>query len=275
VASGAADISSGRLDTRLPLTGDADLDPLLASFNDMAQTLQDRIEREARFASDVSHELRTPLTALVTAARLLDGRRDELGERSQKTLDVLVTQTAHFERLVLDLLEISRFDAGAARLHAEVVQLPELVRAVIRVNGSDAAVEWLELDPPEMSVDKRRVERMIANLLQNATNYGGGAISVRLLNAPTNEGEEGPRHIHIVVDDAGPGVPEAERSVIFERFRRGQSHQRATSAPKGTGLGLSLVRAHANLHGGDVWVEDRPGGGARFVVDIAEGEVPE
>jgi two-component system, OmpR family, sensor histidine kinase MtrB len=275
VASGAADISSGRLDTRLPLTGDADLDPLLASFNDMAQTLQDRIEREARFASDVSHELRTPLTALVTAAGLLDGRRDELGERSQKTLDVLVTQTAHFERLVLDLLEISRFDAGAAELHAEVVQLPELVRAVIRVNGSDAAVEWLELDPPEMCVDKRRVERMIANLLQNAANYGGGAISVRLVNAPDDASGEGPRHVHIVVDDAGPGVPEAERAVIFERFRRGQSQQRATSAPKGTGLGLSLVRAHANLHGGDVWVEDRPGGGARFVVDIAEGAVQE
>jgi signal transduction histidine kinase len=121
---------------------------------------------------------------------------------------------------------------------------------------------------------------MVANLLQNAANYGGGATAVRLADDPpagTAEGDalrqtDGLRRIRICVDDAGPGVPDDERSVIFERFRRGVSHQRSTSAPKGTGLGLALVRAHANLHGGDVWVEDRPGGGARFVVQIAEQE---
>ena len=283
VAAGAAGISSGRLDTRLALTGDIDLDPLLVSFNEMAQTLQGRIEREARFASDVSHELRTPLTALVTAARLLDGRRDELSERSQKTLDVLVMQTAHFERLVLDLLEISRFDAGAAELHAEVVHLPELIRMVVKVNGFDAAVDWQDLNPPEMGVDKRRVDRMVANLLQNAANYGGGAVAIRLSNGPSEadsmpdsvDDPVGSRHVLISVDDAGPGIPEQERTAIFERFRRGQTHQRAANAPKGTGLGLALVRAHANLHGGDVWVEDRPGGGARFVIDLVEADVAE
>jgi two-component system, OmpR family, sensor histidine kinase MtrB len=272
VAAAAGGISSGRLDTRLELTGDADLDPLLRSFNDMASSLQSRIEREARFASDVSHELRTPLTALVTAARLLDGRRDELGERGQKTLDVLVTQTTHFERLVLDLLEMSRFDAGAATLHAEVVNLPDLIRQIIVVNESEAEVLVDSLDTVSVGLDKRRVERMVANLLQNAANYANGATAVTLAQSI---GPDGDRRIRIAVDDDGPGVPEDERDAIFERFRRGHSHLRGTSAQKGTGLGLSLVRAHANLHLGTVWVEDAPGGGARFMIDIAELEVSE
>jgi two-component system, OmpR family, sensor histidine kinase MtrB len=272
VASAAGGISSGRLDTRLELTGDADLDPLLSSFNDMASSLQSRIEREARFASDVSHELRTPLTALVTAARLLDGRRDELGERGQKTLDVLVTQTTHFERLVLDLLEMSRFDAGAATLHAEMVNLPDLLRQIVELNESQAEVINESLDPIEIGLDKRRVERMVANLLQNAANYADGAADVVMSQVP---GPDGQRRVRISVGDRGPGVPPEERDAIFERFRRGQSHMRGTSAQKGTGLGLSLVRAHANLHLGTVWVEDNPGGGARFVLDIAELEVAE
>ena len=276
VARAASGITSGRLDTRLELTGDNDLDPLLRSFNEMAGSLQGRIEREARFASDVSHELRTPLTALVTAARLLDGRRDELSERSQKTLDVLVTQSAHFERLVLDLLEMSRFDAGAATLHGERVHFVELIRQVVSLNESEADVKNDGLDPAHVGVDKRRVERMVANLLQNAANYAGGATVVHIAQREPQQGTaSSARRILISVDDDGPGVPEEERNAIFERFRRGQSHQRGTSAQKGTGLGLSLVRAHANLHGGTVWVEDRPGGGARFVIDIAEIEVSE
>ena len=276
VARAASGITSGRLDTRLELTGDNDLDPLLRSFNEMAGSLQGRIEREARFASDVSHELRTPLTALVTAARLLDGRRDELSERSQKTLDVLVTQAAHFERLVLDLLEMSRFDAGAATLHGERVQFVELIRQVVSLNESEAEVQNDGLDPTYVGVDKRRVERMVANLLQNAANYAGGATVVHVTQREPQDGTTSTaRRILVSVDDNGPGVPEEERNAIFERFRRGQSHQRGTSAQKGTGLGLSLVRAHANLHGGTVWVEDRPEGGARFVIDIAEIEVAE
>jgi two-component system, OmpR family, sensor histidine kinase MtrB len=272
VAAAAGGISSGRLDTRLELTGDADLDPLLSSFNEMASSLQSRIEREVRFASDVSHELRTPLTALVTAARLLDGRRDELGERGQKTLDVLVTQTTHFERLVLDLLEMSRFDAGAATLHAEMVNLPDLLRQIVDLNESQAQVMNDSLDPIEVGLDKRRVERMVANLLQNAANYADGAVDVVVSQV---SGPAGERRVRISVGDHGPGVPPDEQDAIFERFRRGQSHMRGTPAQKGTGLGLSLVRAHANLHSGTVWVEDNPGGGARFVLDIAELEVSE
>ena len=285
VANAAAGIARGQLDTRLERSGDVDLDPLLDSFNGMAATLQARLEREARFASDVSHELRTPLTALSTAAQLLHSRRDELSERSQKALDVLVTQTGHFERLVLDLLEISRFDAGAAELNSEVVDLPALVQQVVAIHDVDVPVDSDRLSQSDLRVDKRRVERIVANLLQNAALYGGGATRIELAdgeaNAPVGEGMAGAptgevndpaepiERVVIAVEDQGPGVPEDERLAIFERFRRGQAHVRGTSAPKGTGLGLALVAAHAQLHGGRAWVEERIGGGARFVVELA------
>ncbi len=277
VADAAAEISSGRLDTRLQRSGDVDLDPLLASFNNMAATLQQRVEREGRFASDVSHELRTPLTALSTAAQLLQGRRDEFSERSQRAVDVLVSQTQHFERLVLDLLEISRFDAGAAEIHREVLHLPEFVRLVVAINspfvdGDGARVEIpvddSEMIYPEVSLDKRRVERVVANLLQNAANYGGGAVGVSLADVIENDQP----YVRIVIDDDGPGVPDAEKTAIFERFARGQATKGNANSPKGTGLGLALVSAHVALHEGRVWVEDREGGGARFIALFAVEE---
>ena len=295
VADAAAGIASGKLDTRLELSGDVDLDPLLRSFNDMAESLQRRIEREARFASDVSHELRTPLTALSTAAQLLHARRDELSERSQKTLDVLVNQTEHFRQLVLDLLEISRFDAGAAELHRVPVDLEALIRTVVTAHGDDPMIDATHLTHADVRVDKRRVERIVANLLQNASLYGGGATLIEIadetaesaddadggdvlpVGATSDLGAPSPaarplRVARIAVEDRGPGVPEAEHEAIFERFRRGQAHVRGTSALKGTGLGLALVAAHARLHGGRAWVEDLQGGGARFVVTLALGD---
>ena len=295
VAAAAGDIASGRLETRLLITGDSDLDPLVTSFNDMAASLQTRIEREARFASDVSHELRTPLTALTAAVELLEGGRDELSERNQKIVDVLGNQSRHFRRLVLDLLEISRFDANAAELVAEVLDLPGFVRQLATLQESTAVVDATGLLDPEVRLDKRRVERIVANYLQNAANYAGGAVRIELRDlvpAPpdirststivgpsdpfgdhTGDLATGPtppaRHILIAVEDEGPGIAFEDREQLFERFRRGAAHQRG-SGVKGTGLGLALVAAHAQLHGGRVWVEDRPGGGARFCALLVE-----
>lgn len=291
VAVAAGDIASGRLETRLELTGDSDLDPLVTSFNDMAASLQTRIEREARFASDVSHELRTPLTALTAAVELLEGGRDELSERNQKIIDVLGNQSRHFRRLVLDLLEISRFDANAAELVAEVFDLPSFVQQLVSLQGSTAEVDASGLHQPEVRLDKRRVERIIANYLQNAANYANGAVRVELRDAasfpaeivststilgsgseaPNGEDSRAPsrRIIIIAVEDRGPGIGAEDRELLFERFRRGAAHQRG-SGVKGTGLGLALVAAHAQLHGGRVWVEERPGGGARFCAELVE-----
>lgn len=267
VADAATGIAGGRLDTRLDATGDPDLQRLVRSFNDMATSLQGRIEREARFASDVSHELRNPLTTLSTAAQLLHSRRDELSERSQTALDVLVTQTGHFERLVLDLLEISRFDAGAAELHRESQDVVDLVHQIVAGSATpEVPVDAEGLRHRVLGVDKRRIDRMLANLLQNALLYGGGATRVTVAELASGAGVS---RLQLAVEDRGVGIPDDEKATVFERFTRGKANSgRGGTGPKGTGLGLSLVAEHARLHGGAVHVEDVPGGGARFVVDI-------
>jgi two-component system, OmpR family, sensor histidine kinase MtrB len=268
VARAAAELSSGRMDARIEVAPDSDLDPLVGSFNGMAESLQKRIEREARFASDVSHELRTPLTSLTAAVQLLTSRRDEIPERSQPALDVLSTQTEHFRQLVLDLLEISRFDAGAAELNMTDVDVAELVQQIVSSYG-DVVIDTSGLQRKKVRLDKRRFERILANLLQNAQNYGGGATAITLSSI---RNESGDKQLRISVDDDGPGIPPEERLAVFERFRRGSVQRTANT--KGTGLGLSLVSEHVRLHGGRVWVEDAPSMGARFVVIITEADPP-
>jgi signal transduction histidine kinase len=258
VAAAASDLAEGGLDTRLSLADDPDLDLLVTSFNDMADAVQSRIEREARFASDVSHELRSPLTALTAAVQVLEARRNELPERSQQALDVVVNQVNRFDRMVLDLLEISRLDAGAAELHAEPVLIGEFVRRVAARYGFAQVPVCVEepWEEEHVLVDKRRVERILANLLGNAEQHGGGPVKI------TVEGDE--FYVRLAVEDAGPGVSAAEHERIFERFARGS----AARHRMGTGLGLALVAEHAQLHGGRAWVEDRAGSGARFVVEL-------
>jgi signal transduction histidine kinase len=263
VSSAAEALASGRLDTRLEPSIDPDLRPIAASFNDMAQALQDRIEQDGRFASDVSHELRSPLMTLAASIEVLGNQRDDLPERAQAALDLMVADVDRFQQLVEDLLEISRFDAGVARLELEEVHLAELVMQAVS-HSSDVDVP-VELDAALAGVvvhaDKRRIVRVIANLLDNARKYGDGATSVGLRRV-----DDG---IQIAVEDRGPGVPEEDRQLVFHRFSRGISAGRRGSTD-GMGLGLALVAEHVNLHGGKVWVEDRGDGeeGARFVVEL-------
>lgn len=260
VASAASEIASGGLDTRLMGESDPDLDRLVASFNEMADAVQARIEREARFASDVSHELRTPITALSAAVQVLDTRRDELPERSRQALDVVVSQVKRFDQMVMDLLELSRIDAGSTELHREEVELRPLVsRIAARYGYPDVPVSVGSDVPATVRVDKLRFERILANLLDNASQHGGGPTGILI-------GRPGPSRLAMAVEDAGPGVARGERARIFERFSRGSAARHKI----GTGLGLSLVAEHAQAHGGESWVEDRPGGGARFIVTFAE-----
>jgi signal transduction histidine kinase len=264
VAAAASDIAGGRLDTRLDGGGDADLERLTRSFNQMADALQARIDRDARFASDVSHELRSPLTTLRTSIDLLDGRRDELSDRGRTALDLLSADVRRFDQMVQDLLEISRFDAGAASANFEQIRFSELVVRSVEGLGGPAFPVEIQARAARAIVtgDKRRLERVVANLVQNARVHGGGAVRVSV----EQPGEDG-RHVLLVVDDAGPGVPRADREHIFDRFARGAAARRRGTV-EGTGLGLSIVAEHVRLHHGDVWVEDRPGGGARFVVSL-------
>ncbi|HSB84841.1 MAG TPA: HAMP domain-containing sensor histidine kinase [Ilumatobacteraceae bacterium] len=273
-AQAAKAIAGGRLDTRLEDTDDPDLQLLSTAFNDMAEALQNRVERDARFASDVSHELRSPLMTLAASVEVLQARRDEMPERAQAALDLLVADVARFQGLVADLLEISRFDAGAIRLHLEDLLVAEFVRQAVAVSSmpqSKLAVSE-RAENLVMRGDRRRLARVVANLIDNARLHGGGAPEIIVSEA---EGEDEPlAHVWIAVEDHGPGVAAEERTLVFERFARGGVAGRR-SASDGAGLGLALVEEHVRMHGGRVWVEDRLDGepGARFVLELPAEEL--
>ncbi|MGD9998104.1 MAG: ATP-binding protein [Ilumatobacteraceae bacterium] len=258
VAQAAGDIASGGLDTRMAPEDDPDLDRLAQSFNDMADAVQTRLEREARFASDVSHELRSPITALSAAVEVLDAKRTDLPDRTQQALDVVTDQVRRFDQMVMDLLELSRIDAGSTELHREDVQIGDLVsRIAHRYGFGDVPIVVDPTAPITVRIDKLRFERVLANLLDNAKAHGGGPTRITIDPAERNG-------VTLGVEDAGPGVAQGERARIFERFARGSAARHRI----GTGLGLSLVAEHAQAHGGEAWVDDRQGGGARFVVTL-------
>jgi len=259
-ARAAAAIAAGRSDTRL-VASDADLVDLASSFNAMVEALQERMQRDARFASDVSHELRSPLTTIRTAVQVMERRREELPERSARALDLLAAEVDRFERLVQDLLEISASEGRLGKVSFEEVDPVELVTQSLAQGGrTDVPVEVSSsVGGLTIQVDKRRMERVIANLIENAEMHAGGVTRVFI--------DAGAGWVRVVVEDCGPGVPPEERRTIFERFARGSAGRRR-AAGRGTGLGLSLVVEHVSLHGGKVWVEDRPGGGSRFIVEL-------
>lgn len=265
ISFAAEQIAGGDLSTRLGDVTDPDLDKLVRSFNDMTATLQARIERDARFASDVSHELRSPLMTLTGSVALLEHRRDEMPERAQIALDLLSTDIRRFALLVEDLLEISRFDVGAVELDLEEVMLYEFVRQAIAAATGGAREIPIRADERTahtfVEIDKRRIAQAIRNLSENADKYAGGITQVRLTRSNGD--------VRIELEDEGPGVPVEERERVFERFARGTEGGRRGSGT-GVGLGLSLVTEHLNLHGGSISVCDRFDGlfGARFVLDL-------
>ena len=281
VTQAAGAIAGGHLDTRLDAdTADPDLEGLTNSFNAMVDQLQERIEREARFNSDVSHELRSPLTTLAASVEVLEADRDRLPARSQRALQLLSDDLRRFQRMVGELLEISRADAGSVDVFLEEVNVAELVQRSVEVGfahmdrHSNPSPPAVHVDPDVASwrvgVDKRRFERVMVNLLENADHYGGGATAVGV--------RPGAGHlVEITVDDAGPGIDPAEHSRVFERFYRGSASGRR-GAGRGTGLGLALVAEHMRVMRGSVRVDTSPTGGARFVLalpTLSRGEDPE
>jgi len=282
VSRAAVAIARGDLDTRLrATTEDPDLTGLTQSFNTMVDQLQERIERDARFTSDVAHELRSPLTTLSNSLNVLEAHADELTPRAQRALELLSADLRRFERMVAELLEISRSDTGPADMSFEFVDAGELVRQAVAAgtrttpDSVPPPIVWIDpvLDGAILSVDKRRFERIMANLLENAALYGGGATRVAAEHGPDRRGRP---TVVVAVEDHGPGVALGERRRVFERFYRGQSSGRR-GASTGTGLGLALVAEHVRLLGGLVGIEDAPDGGARFTVElpVSEDEEPE
>ncbi len=262
VSAAAGRIAGGDFAARLEPQADPDLDRVASSFNSMADALQLRIERDARFASDVSHELRSPLTTLAAAADVLRARANELPARVRSALELVVAEIDRLRVMVEELLELSRAEAGADPLRLEPVYVGELaLRVATRVGGQSFVIDLdPKLDEQPLLVDKRRVERILVNLIENAESHGHGLVAVQ---ARRTNGL-----VRISVDDAGPGVAPVDREAIFERFARGaKSGSRGIEG--GTGLGLALVAEHVRMHGGTVWVEEVPAGhGARFVVEL-------
>ncbi|MET0424245.1 MAG: HAMP domain-containing sensor histidine kinase [Actinoplanes sp.] len=255
VTEAARTIAGGQVQARLDPAAEPDLAQLTGSFNDMVDKLADRLEKDRRFAADVSHELRSPLQTLAAAAAVLTRSQERLDPRAATAAGLVVDEVERFQDLVEDLLSLSRGERPAERTEVEVAELAARVcrardidPAVVAVEGGD---RWL--------IDPRRIEQLLANLLENAEAYGGGVIAVRFgLTGGTGT---------IEVDDEGPGVSPDDRPVIFDRFVRGRAaHARANGY--GTGLGLALVAQHAAAHGGTATVTDRPGGGARFRVTL-------
>lgn len=261
-------LADGLLAERMTVRGVDEMATLARSFNEMAESLQTQIHRmedmsrlQRRFVSDVSHELRTPLTTIRIAAEVLHASREDLDPAAARSAELLRTQLDRFEALLADLLEMSRFDAGAAMLDAERRDVRDVVVAAVDQATALASRRgvWLEADLPDepviADVDPRRVERILRNLLVNAIEHAEGSpVEVRLAADA--------RVLAIRVRDHGIGMTPEEAEHVFDRFWRADPARARTTG--GTGLGLAISQEDAHLHGGRLEVWARPGNGASF-----------
>ena len=264
----AEQFSEGHLRERMAVRGEDDLARLAMAFNDMAASLEEQIHRleelsavQQRFVSDVSHELRTPLTTIRMAADLIFESRGELEPPAARSAELLQNQLDRFENLLSDLLEISRYDAGAAVLDLETIDLVSLVRRAVdsarplaERRGTELIVTALE-DPCQVECDPRRVDRILRNLLDNAVEHGEGRpIDITV----AGDGSA----VAVTVRDYGVGLAEGDIAHVFDRFWRADPARARTTG--GTGLGLSIASEDTRLHAG--WLEawGAPGEGACF-----------
>jgi len=267
-ASIAEEFSAGHLSERMKVKGEDDLARLAKSFNDMAASLEVKIGQledlsrvQRRFVSDVSHELRTPLTTVRMAADVLHESRADFDPATARSAELLQTQLDRFEALLADLLEISRFDAGAATLDAVEGDLRDAVTSV--VEGLDPLVERshseirlrFSTEPASAEFDPRRVDRILRNLLANAIEHGEGR-PIDISVACSDDA------VAIVVRDHGAGLRPGESSLVFNRFWRADPSR--VRSIGGTGLGLPIALEDARLHGGWLQAWGSPGDGASF-----------
>jgi len=267
LAQAAQRMSDGDLSVRIQPRGRDELAWLVTSFNEMAAALEDKVAelqrmeaRARRFASDVSHELRTPLTAMTAVT-------DVLGENQGLTGDAaaagrLVRQEVlHLNRLVEDLIEISRFDAGTAQLVTDDTDVAAAVSGCLRARG------WTNVctDVPAgltVRLDRRRFDVVIANLVGNALQYGSLPVEVTARIQPNVLGGT---ELAVEVRDHGPGLPSAAIPHVFDRFYKADN---ARARSEGSGLGLAIAWENARLHGGHLEACNHPAGGAVFTVSL-------
>ncbi|GAB2885063.1 MtrAB system histidine kinase MtrB [Nocardioides pacificus] len=261
-------LAAGQLQERLKVTGEDDLARLATSFNQMASNLQRQIRQleelsrmQRRFVSDVSHELRTPLTTVRMAGDVLHDARDSFDPVTARAAELLQKELDRFETLLVDLLEISRFDAGAAVLELDDVNLVDVAHRVVdsvqpltQRRGTRVVVQ-APAGPCLAEADVRRVERIVRNLVTNAVDHAETGDIVVLV-----AGDE--HAAAIAVRDYGVGLAPGESAMVFNRFWRADPARARTTG--GTGLGLSIALEDTHLHGGWLQAWGRPGQGAQF-----------
>ncbi len=239
VVRAARDLGDGKLDQRIPLRGGDEISFLAAALNDMADRIAEKLREQRTLLAAVSHELRTPLGHM----RILIETARERGQ-AEAALSQLEREVTELDRLVARLLASSRLEFG--QLEGSPVALGELVAEVALSHGVEA--EAIEVEgEPTLRIEPTLVRRAVANLIENAERHGQGAVAVRVHGSP--------EQVTIEVDDAGPGVGPERRADAFSTF--------VPSSGGGLGLGLALVQRIALAHGGEAWISDRPGGGAR------------
>lgn len=265
VSDAARRVAEGLLETRLPAGDRDELGRLADSFNEMAAALEERITRESRFVGDVSHELRTPLTTLRASTDFLLSNAEGLRGPVRRAAELLAADLDYLQRLVDDLLEISRAEAGRVQMSWERVNLADLVREVVarRTRADGRVVRILANTAPSdltLTADKKRLERVVGNLVDNALVHGGGEpVTVRL--SANGDG------LRLAVEDLGPGIPPSDVPRIFERFFKADPARRREDG-RGSGLGLAIARENAHLHGGEIEVRSSDGEGTTFVLRL-------
>ncbi|WP_225849327.1 cell wall metabolism sensor histidine kinase WalK [Streptomyces sp. HPF1205] len=265
-------MAAGQLDVRLAVRGSDELADLSRAFNETAAALERsvselrRMEAQARrFAADVSHELRTPLAAMSAVTDVLDEQAPSLDGETADAVRLISEETIRLTRLVGDLMEISRFDAGVARLSLDEIDLAESVRRTLASRG------WLDQVAADLPapgalrgrVDPRRLDVVVANLVGNALRHGAPPVTLRLTAPDARTPAD--RWALIEVGDAGPGIRAADLPHIFERFYKADASR---SRSESSGLGLAITAENVHLHGGRIRAANRPGGGAVFSVEL-------
>jgi two-component system, OmpR family, sensor histidine kinase MtrB len=264
LAQAAQRMSDGDLSVRIEPRGRDELAQLVTTFNGMAAALEgkvgelQRMEARARqFAGDVSHELRTPLTAMTAVADILPGHPGLTGDAAAAA-QLVSQEVRHLNRLVHDLIEISRFDAGTAQLVADSTDVAAAVAACLRARGWAGVVTGI---PAGLVVplDRRRFDVILANLVGNALCHGRPPVTVQAGIQPADDGER----LALVVRDHGSGIPAEALPHVFERFYKAGS---ARSRSEDSGLGLAIAWENTRLHGGHIEAANHPGGGALFTL---------
>jgi signal transduction histidine kinase len=273
LVNAAGRLAAGDRSARVEVGGLSETATLGAAFNEMARELEqeearkeelDRLKNE--FVLTASHELRSPLTSVQGFAELLMLDKDSLTPRQRETVEIILDNCRHLVRLLNDLLDLARSDAGRLAIHPQPTEVAPLIEDVTRTMRAqtEAANQSLsqEIQPglPPISVEPDRIRQILVNLLTNAHEYSPEGASIGV--AARADGAE----VEISVSDDGPGIPTEQLDRIFERFTRGDAG--LTQRVGGTGLGLAVSKSLVELHGGRITAESTPGRGATFRVRL-------